>query len=204
MKALDRFAINSTNEFHILRHFEFVDDFYKASLINKHYWFYDYLQKKYVSSHISRDDIEYALETIGTKFDKNITGIENPKKLLELIREKYTELIASNKVDWIPENERKLFVFTFEYNFTVGKMNCLSMVNLSAGDKKNIKPTPRSRCIGESDVIVNTITGIKLQATKMIYVEIVELEQLSFFAITSFPDCSANNIPPNDEIVFAL
>ncbi|MCK5084352.1 MAG: hypothetical protein KAQ64_01745 [Candidatus Pacebacteria bacterium] len=204
MESLDKFAINPTNEFHILRHFEFVDDSYKATLLNKPYWYYDYSQKKYISSYISQDDIEYALETIGTKFDKNITGIENPKKLLELIKEKFTQLILSNKVDWIPENEKGLFAFTFEFDFSVGKMNCLSVGNLSAGDKKNIKPTHRSRCIGESDVVVNTITGIKLQATKMIYVELVETGQLPFFAITSFPDCSANSIPPNDDIVFAL
>lgn len=97
MQNSKKFEINPTNKFHILRHFEFVEEDYKKTLINELYWYYDYSQEKFVASYISKDDIRHALETIGTKFYKNIPGIENPKKLLELIKEKFTALNLNNE-----------------------------------------------------------------------------------------------------------
>lgn len=204
MNILDKFEINSTNEFHILRHFEFVDDAYKKTLINKPYWYYDYSQKKYVSSYISQNDIECALETIGTKFYKNIFGIENPKKLLELIKEKFSGLVSRNEVGWNIENEKKVCAFSFEYDATVGKMNCLAINKLTEDEKKKVKVVARSKCAGENNIVVNIISGADVVDTSMIYVEIVEIEQLPFFVITAFPDCSANSISSDDDVVFVV
>lgn len=204
MNNLEKFSINPTNEFHILRHFEFVKDNYKKSLINKPYYYWNYSQEKYTTSYISENDIEYALETIGTKFHKNITNIENPKKLLELIRKRFIELNTKKEIKWTIERERGIFAFSFEYSFSVGAMNCLSLGNLSKRERKNIKSVFRSKCAGEDSIMVDIISGIKLQSTKMIYVEIVETNQLPFFAITAFPDCSANNLLDDNNLVFAL
>lgn len=41
----EKFVINPTNEFHILRHFESVDNSYKETLQDKQYWYHDYEQK---------------------------------------------------------------------------------------------------------------------------------------------------------------
>ncbi|HCU01478.1 TPA: hypothetical protein DIC62_01605 [Candidatus Nomurabacteria bacterium] len=200
---MDKFAINPTNEFHILRHFEFVEDEYKKSLTGKLCRYWDYSQEKYIDSYISQDDIECALETIGTKFFKNIEGIENPKKLLELIKEKFTGLNVKNELRWIADKERRLTNFSFEYDCPVGDMNCLSIDKLSDEEQKNIKSVLRSKCVGENNIVVNITSGIELQSTMTIYVEIVETKQLPFFAITAFPDCSANN-NSDDDIVFII
>lgn len=205
MNNLNKFTINPTNEFHILRHFEFVEDEYKKSLMGKPYLYWDYSQEKYIDSDISHDDIEYALETIGTKFFKNISGLENPRKLLELIEEKFTELDSKNEIHWIDENKRKIASFSFGYNCSVGAMNCISAEKLDEECKKKIKSVPRSKCAGENNIAVNVVSGIELQPTIRIYVEIVKTEQLPFFAVTAFSDCSANNnLAGDDNVVFAV
>lgn len=206
MDKLEKFIINSTNEFHILRHYEFVDNLYKETLINKPYWYYDYSQKKYILSHISQNDVKCALETIGTKFYKNIKGIENPKKLLELIKKEFVKLISKNKINWTLNGENRVAKFSINFDSAVGKINVLSINSLNNNDKKNIKSISRSKCMGENDVIVNTISGIELGSTNMIYVEIVETTQLPFYIMTAFPDCSSldnsiNDIS-DDELVF--
>ncbi|EKE21959.1 MAG: hypothetical protein ACD_7C00086G0011 [uncultured bacterium] len=206
MNKLEKLAIiNPTNEFHILRHFAFVKDTYKKSLINKHYWYWDYSQEKFIAAYISPDDIKYALETIGTKFYKNIVGIENPRKLLKLIKEKFRELDLKNEIRWVDEEERSLTSFSFEYDCPVGDMNCISIDKLSVEDRKRTKAALRSKCVGEDNIMINIVSEIELQSTRMICVEIVETKQLPFFAITAFPACSVNNNSAgDDDIVFMI
>ena len=79
MNNLEKFIINPTNEFHVLRHFRYVDDSYKKTLIGQPYWYYNYSLKKFVSSKISQVDVENALKTIGTKFEKILLAL-NPQK----------------------------------------------------------------------------------------------------------------------------
>ncbi|MDP1760442.1 MAG: hypothetical protein Q8L01_03305 [Candidatus Woesebacteria bacterium] len=198
MDNLKKFIINSTNEFHILRHYKFVDNSYKETLISKPYWYYDYSQKKYISSNISKNDVECALETIGTKFYENIKGIENPKKLLELIEKEFIKLISKDKIHWTLGGENKVTKFSINFDSAVGMINVLSINSLSNNDKKNIKSIPRSKCTGENNVIVNTISGIELGYTNMIYVEIIETTQLPFYIMTAFPDCSSLDSSIND------
>jgi len=208
MDKLKKFIINPTNEFHILRHYEFVDNSYKETLINKPYWYYDYFQKKYISSYISQNDVNYALETIGTKFYKNVKGIENPKKLLELIKNEFVKLISKNKIHWTLDGENKVTKFSINVDSAVGRINVLSIDSLSNGDKKNIKSISRSKCMGENGVVVNTVSGIKQGSTNMIYVEIIETKQLSFYMMTAFPDCSSSDRSINDisddELIFIV
>lgn len=208
MDNLEKFVINPTNEFHILRHFESVDNSYKKSLLNKPYWYYDYFQKEFISSHISNDDIEFALETIGTKFYSNIPEISNSKKLLELIREKLVELNIDNKICWVSDGKNKRFNFTFEYPAAVGGINVLAMSSLNSDNRKNIKTVARSKCKGENMIEVNTISEIELPSTNKIRVEVLETTQLPFYFVTAFPDCSSysntiNNLQDED-IVFVV
>lgn len=195
--------INPTNEFHVLRHYRFVDDSYKETLINQPYWYYDNTQNKFLYSRISKIDIENALKTIGTKFEKNIAGIENPKKLLEIIKSKFKELKLANKIRWIDNTENKTTIFSFDYISPVGQMTCLSIDNISEKDKARIKRVFRSKCAGENEVIVNTISGIKLSFTKTISVEMVKTKQLPFYIITAYPDCQIDDIS-DDKLVFVV
>lgn len=80
LEDLNRFEINPTCEFHILRHFSSVDTEYSNTLVGQEYFYYDHNQNKFIKSAISPEDIEIALKTKGTKFFQNIEGIETPKK----------------------------------------------------------------------------------------------------------------------------
>ena len=204
MNNLKKYIINPTNEFHVLRHFKYVDDSYKETLINQPYWYYNYDQKKFISSRISQIDIESALKIISTKFDKNTTGIENPRKLLKIIKHEFQKLLSTNKIYWIDNLENKVTTFTFDHKFSVGQMNCLAIDNISEKDKERIKRVSRSDCIGEDTITVNTISGIELFSTKTIRVEIVESKQLSFYTITAFPDCSISDNLSDNELVFVV
>jgi hypothetical protein len=194
MKNLEKFIINSTNEFHILRHFQDVDDSYKKSLIGKPYWYYDYNKKKFIFSTISHIDIENALQTLGTKFFKNIIGIESPKKLLKRIKNKFQELLADNKVFWIDMIEYKTFTFIFDYECSVGTINCLQKDTLSLKNKERIQSALRSKCLGEESVFVQTFSSIKLSETK----------QLPFYTITAFPHCFLLDTIEKDNLVFVV
>ncbi len=204
MNNLKKYAINPTNEFNVLRHFKFVDDSYKETLIDQPYWYYDHTQKKSFSSRISTVDIENALITIGTKFEKNIIGIENPKKLLEIIKQTFQELLSTNKIRWIDSPEYKTTNFVFDYKFPVGKMSCLNKDNISEKDKARIKRVSRSRCVGESEVVVNIISGVEVSSTNTINVTIVEIKQLPFYTITAYPDCPSSNDILFEKLVFVV
>lgn len=121
-----------------------------------------------------------------------------------MIKKKYIELNSKKEIRWKVENERIITDFSINYKKPVGEMNCLSINKINDKDKVNIKSVFRSKCAGENNVNVNTISGIKLSTTNVIYVEIVEVKQLPFFVITAFPDCSANNNLPDDDIVFVV
>ncbi len=204
MNNLENSIINPTNEFHILRHFKYVDDFYKETLIGQPYWYYDYSKKKFVFSKISEVDIEYALKTIGTKFEKDINGIESPKKLLEIIEKRFQELSSDNNICWIDNIEHKTATFTFDYQFSVGQMNCIDRDDIPEKDKARIKSVMRSKCAGENAVIVNTVSGIELSSTKSIHVEIVETKQLPFYTITAFPNCSLPDDITDENLIFVV
>jgi len=204
MTNIEKLFINPTNEFHILRHFEYVNDSYKETLIGQPYWYYDYSQKKFVFSKISEVDIENALKTIGTKFKKNVNGIESPKKLLEVIKHRLKSLLTDNKICWIDNGEYKAATFIFDYKLSVGKMNCLDRDDILEKDKVRIKSVLRSKCAGENTVVVNTISDIELSSTKAIHVEIVETKQLPFYTITAFPDCSLPDSIPDENLIFVV
>jgi hypothetical protein len=197
---MDKIEINSTNEFHILRHFSNVDYDYRTTLIGKPYWYYDYVQKKYCESVITEDDIENALNTVGTKFFKGISGIENPKKLLGVINERFLVLDGKGGIKWTTDGDIKVASFSFGYSTRVGLINVLPKKSFVLGEIRKVK---RSKCLGEDDVLVETVSGVDLKSTNMIYVEIVKTPLLPFCAITAFPDCSVNDLG-DDEIVFVI
>ncbi len=195
--------INPTNEFHLLRHFSSVDNSYKKTLENKPYWYYDYPQQTFLESTIATDEIEHALSTLGTKFSSNISGIENPNKLLCLIYTKILEAERNNQLSWIQGEKRDTASFVIDYPSEVGMMNAFPKKSLNPVALERVKNVPRSKCQGENEEMVDTISGIELRPTNMIYVEVVKMDQLPFYAITAFPDCSANNLS-DDEIVFVI
>lgn len=187
--------INPSNEFHILRHFKYVSDEYKNSLIWKKYYYFDYEKEDFIIWIISEKNIENALNTIWTKFDKNILWLENPKKVLEFIYKNFSE----KKLNFLEKNNLS---FQIKYNKSVWKINCL--LKNQIGDNSIIKKEFRSKCNWENNIIVNTVSGIKLYSTNSIDIFIQHLEKLDLFFTTAFPYCQ---IPDNvnfENIVFAI
>jgi len=204
MINLKKFVINPTNEFHILRHFDFVSEHYKKTLLGKPYYYYDQSQGKFVLSKITQCDIKSALKVVGTKFNSDVVGIENPKKLLKIAQAEFKKLKDSGSLNWAQNTGFKTTSFTVGYKLPVGKINCLLVSNISTKDKNKIKSAPRSSCKGESSVLVNTITGLKLDTTTTISVELVDPVQLPFFIVTAYPNCSISpNLSFND-LVFVV
>lgn len=72
LKDLDKFEINPTCEFRILRHFSSVDVEYSNTLVGQEYFYYDHNQNKFIKSVISPKDIENALKTKGTSSQERI------------------------------------------------------------------------------------------------------------------------------------
>jgi len=136
LNDLYKVEINATNEFHILRHFSYVDPEYSKSLIGKNYFYYDYAKNKFVKSIISSEDVQYALNTKGTKFFENIKGIENPKKLLSLIKEKLKLKIESGSISWIPQEKNRIATFSIQYNEKVGEENLIPISSLVSKKKR--------------------------------------------------------------------
>ena len=183
---------NATNEFHILRHFSYVEPEYSKTLVGKNYFYYDYTKNQFVKSIISPEDIEFALQTIGTKFFENIKGIENPKKLLNLIKEKLKLKIESGSISWIPQEKNRVATFSIQYNEKVGEENLIPISNLSEQEKTGIRKMPRSEHPGEKSLLINTITGVEKQSTNIISVEIVENNEFPFYFITAYPSANQN------------
>lgn len=183
---------NATNEFHILRHFNYVDPEYLTTLIGQNYFYYDYAKNQFVKSIISSEDINFALQTIGTKFFDNIKGIENPEKLLNLIKEELKLKIENEGVDWISQEKTRVATFSIQYNEKVGEKNIIPISSLSDQEKARVKKIPRSEHEGEKSLLINTITDIEKQSTDIISVEIVENNEFPFYFITAYPNANQN------------
>lgn len=195
---MNKIEINPTNEFHILRHFSDVSFDYRTAVIGKPYWYYDYAQKKYCESVVTEDDIENALNAVGTKFLESVSGIENPKKLLELINEKFLVLYGEDSIKWMTDDDTEVASFSFEYGASVGLINVLPKKSFGLDEIKKVK---RSKCLGEDGVLVEIVSGVDLRPTNIIYAEMVKTPLLPFYAITAFPDCLVNDLG-DDELVF--
>lgn len=68
--------INTTNEYHVLRHFLNVSDKYNEQLIGKEYLFYNQNKSCIQKEVITQVSIEEALNTTGSKFFENISNFE--------------------------------------------------------------------------------------------------------------------------------
>jgi hypothetical protein len=125
------------------------------------------------------------------------------KKLLHVIQEKFLEMIQKDEITWIKGEKRKITSFQIEYFSNVGLMNVVSKKSLNEENGEKIKKIHRSQCLGESDILVDIISGIELLPTKIIYVEIIETKEFPFCVVTAFPNCLADNLL-DDEIVFVV
>ncbi|PCI25418.1 hypothetical protein COB57_01705 [Candidatus Peregrinibacteria bacterium] len=194
------FCINPTNEYHLLRHFNVVDSNYTDTLIGQSFFYYDYEQQNFLSSVISKDDILFAQQTLGTKFFNNIEGIENPQKLLEIIQKQFLEKLQRKEIAWENIGENQVVTFTFAYRYSVGKQNVRGLKSLSQKEKKNVQQVFRSHCLGEKNILIKMLPGQNTPETDIIYVEINRTKNLSFYFITAFPFSDTGE--DGDEIVF--
>ncbi|MBU3923459.1 MAG: hypothetical protein KJ592_00925 [Nanoarchaeota archaeon] len=183
---LKKFEINPTVEMNVLRHFGKVDSEYLKTLVGEEYSYFNHKNKRVIKSVISLKDIKAALNTKGTKFFDNVKGIENPRKLLALIKRQLEKKIHDKNIGWVYRNGKKVARFSFEYKNFVGEEDLVLLSSLSEAEGARVKKVTRGRS-AERLSTVNVIEGMEKNKTKIISVKIVEMKEFPFYSITSYP-----------------
>lgn len=204
LEEIERFEINISNEYHILRHFSHVESNYTESIIGKQYKYYHYWKNHFKSSKIELTDIHLAYNTIGSKFFTNVPWLENPKKVLKLVKSKFLELIKKNVLYWQESGLDQIVSFSFDYWIYVGEKDVILMKELKDTDRKKVIKVQRSNHPGEEDLEVNTLKGFKKNKTSYINVEITKTKYLPFLFVSAYPRWTSLNISESDEIVFLV
>ena len=187
-----------------MRHYKDVSNIYSNLLIGKPYFYYDYTEQDFKNSTISTQDIHHALQTTGTKFAKDIPGIETPEKLLKIIESHFKNLQENEQITWQQEKDCQCTSFIMEYLHPVGNINCLAIESLTLEQKEEIKQVTRSQCKGEKDVLVNTIKDIPTKPTNKICVQITKSSHLPFLFISAYPYCDLPSDLSLIELVFVI
>lgn len=180
---MNKIIINPTTEFHVLRHFSQASAEYTQTLINQEYYYWDYQNQLMKKSIISHQDIEYALDTYGSKFNGNSPDIQTPYTLLKYLS------CHDKIIDSLSQIQMCKYLYVeLEYPDFVGNSNLCLKSDLNHEDIKNISKVSRSKLPGEDTVIINTIEkGSYTTLTSTIGVEIVLVESLPFLWVTAFP-----------------
>ncbi len=194
-----RVVANPSNEYHILRHYPRLPKEYSDTLVGKSYEYFDYAKKAYLASIVSEEDITTAYQTKGSKFFVNVPGIENPKKLIELIREEFRKRIANGNVFWIQKEMFQLVVFTIDYHHDVGNRDLIPIDSLSSEEQVRVMTVPRGSHSGEKSIMIKTIANIAKRPTKRISVEINVLPNKLHAYLTAYPGEPSPGFPNSNQ-----
>ena len=180
----DFFIINTTTEFHILRHFDKVTDEYVSSLIGQDYFYYDYLKDEMIEKKLTNQEIGFALDTKGSKFDSELTILENPQNVLKFIQNE----IKNYNIKWTKSGENQTTEFQIKFPGNIGYCNLLSISDLTSDELLKVKKINRSNLVGEDSVMVNYLEHKKnKQPTNILNIELVKTPKLPFLWITAYP-----------------
>ena len=124
--------------------------------------------------------------------------------ILNLEQIVYKSNQKSNKLKWKLENDCKSTSFIIDYQYPVGQKNCLALYSLTKAQKQLVKQVIRSKCKGESNIIINTISGLPLKTTNQIYVEITSTPKLPFLFVSAYPFCKLPGNLSLSELVFVI
>ena len=178
-------GINSTNEFHLLRHFETVSENYLNTLIGREYKLYDYTLDRFSDGIITKELAYEALKTTGSKFFANIDGISNPKNLLELISNKFESM--SQDIKWELNGTKKFSSFLIKNKEKVGFKNLVPLSSLKHKDQLRVKSVPRGSTGGEESIYIKTIRGINANPINTIEVGLTDFQELPYYFVTAYP-----------------
>jgi len=179
---MNNVEINPTNEFHLLRHFIDVSSEYRNSLIGKEYYRFNFKTQKFEKSFITPIDIDNALKTTGSKFYKNVKGIEDPQKLLKLIVSEFYKL---NERIWTDCENGKNLGFLFKYSQYVGERNLIHIKELTNEERKRVKKVPRGE--SESEIMINVVSNVKVRRLDTIEVSLLDSPKLPSLFVTAYP-----------------
>lgn len=195
LKDMEKFVVNPTCEFHILRHFTTIDARYAKTLTGKEYFFFDYNKNAYAKSVITPQDIQIALQTKGSKFSPNILGLKTPKEVLARVRLELEKKIRSKGIGWVEKEEYASAKFAFNNERAVGDKDVVAISTLTKAEKARVQKTPRSDDGSEKSVIMNTITGVRKSKINTVSVEIVKTDALPFYFVTAYPGVLGPDFP---------
>ena len=92
-----------------------------------------------------------------------------------------------NEIIWEIINNKKFFTFIIQFNQPVGFKNLIPIESLTEEQKSTIKIEPRSNKIGEKEIMIKTITGIKAKPISTIEVGLLDTEELPFYFVNAYP-----------------
>ncbi|HEC65177.1 MAG TPA: hypothetical protein ENI23_07785 [bacterium] len=183
---MKRIGLNTTNEYHILRHFDYVPNTYTKGLLGKEYFYYNYSDGSFQDGEIDQETIKEALETKGSKFLRGIKQLETPREVLDLVKKRF-DLLKEDEITWEIGDSNRFFSFIIKYSEPVGYKDLISIDNLTAEQKKRVRTVPRSNHEGEKSNMVKTISGIEKEPIDTIEVGIQDSEKLPFYLVTAYP-----------------
>ncbi len=195
---LDLIVANPTNEYHVLRHYPRLPESYSNMLVGEKYEYFDYRQRKFLSSIISRKDIEIAYQTKGTKFYPRVSGIENPRALIGFIKAGLQKLISAKSMTWIQKPQYDTLMLTMMYHEFVGNQDLVPIHTLPRKLRSKVQTISRGNHEGERSIMIKTITDVPKIPTRCISVEINLMPRQPRAFLTAYPGALAPGFPtPN-------
>ncbi|MDP2631026.1 MAG: hypothetical protein Q8P56_06515 [Candidatus Uhrbacteria bacterium] len=194
----DLLAANPTNEYHILRHYSDMPKAYTDSLVGKEYEYYNYETRGFTSSIISQDDIQTAFQTKGSKFYNDVSGLENPHKIIEYIKEELRARIGQGNMFWICKPTFDFLIFSITYSENVGDKDFVTVDSLSHEQQARIKMVPRST---REEVMFRTVSGVAKMSTNRFVVEIHHFPGKQFAYMTAYPGEVGPPFPDSNQSV---
>lgn len=195
LSDLDLVVENASTEFHLLRHFSNVSEAYKNTLLGLSYEYFDFATNGFTSSIITENDIEAALLTRGSKFLPNVSGIENPKILLKLVKTEMARRVYEGKDFWITRKNDRVSMFSFQYDIEVGYKSLVTKSSLSPAELRTIKTERRGLHKGDSNTSMRLVSGISPSLTRTICIELIQLHNANKISITAYPGSLAPDFP---------
>jgi hypothetical protein len=160
-----------TSELHLGRHWNSLPESYTSALVGKEYEYYDQASKSVQKVQITPEKIAASFNVKGSKFYDNVSGLENPARLIAFVREEATRRAQDGSLKWFDVGYGKRTVFTVELPEEIGRDGLVSLSDLSEGELAQLEQQPRGKLQGD-DFKVNVIKGHPGKPTRKISVMI--------------------------------
>jgi hypothetical protein len=186
LQTSDVTALQSTPaiELHLLRHFSTVSEEYINRLLNKS---------------ITHQHITDALSTGGSKFFQDISGIQDPAELFDLIKTHLITTAEKSTLSLFDYGDTLRAFFSIQYHVPVGLDTLIPMDRLSAEQQQTIITKQRGDLAGDNATMIKIIHGITPEPTNTISIQLgLPMNPVQELFLTAYPGIQAPDFP-NDQ-----